>query len=177
MIQLLLNTVFCLILGCGALVRAQNSPQQASEKAKRSREAIIVLARQADYFDVAPVYRLLIYPDGSVAFIGQKNVKTKGLARDRISQQDLQRLVREFEKIDYFSLRERYENTGDGCPNVGTDASSVYTSINFRGRKKSVLHYLGCNEGPTGGFVIFPQELSRLEDLIDVVVKSARWVK
>ena len=172
------------ILGCGAVCHAQKpearpAPAPTPNPQEKREEAIIVLERTTDYFGVTPAYLLIIYPDGSVAFIGDKNVKTKGLAMGRISQQDLRRLIEEFDKINYFSLRDRYEKPEDGCEMVVEDAGSAYVWYRLGDRRKSVHHHLGCSKVPSkhSGFETIPRELYNLEYLIDAVVNSNQWVK
>jgi hypothetical protein len=173
------------VLGCSAICRAQkpqvqpaSRPVSGPQEEKRE-EAIIVLERKVDYFGVAPAYVLIIYPDGSVTFIGQMNVKTKGAARGSIRQGDLRRLVEEFDRINYFSLHDKYETREDGCPFVFADAGTAYVWYRLGDRRKSVQHYLGCSEEPSRvrAFETFPRELYRLGYLIDAVANSEQWIK
>jgi len=165
---------------CGAICNAQSPAAPApakpvSDSTPESGETVIVLARGAGYWDIGPVYRLMICADGSVAYIGSKNVKTKGLAKGRISREDVQRLVKEFEKIKYFSLLDEYSEKG-GCPFYLADAANVYTTLNIGGERKDVFHDSGClADGKS--FASFPRGLTELENLIDEIVKSDQWVK
>ena len=137
-------------------------------------KAVIILKRSEDYFGVAPAYRLTVYADGRVAYVGEKNVRVKGAARGRISQKDLQRLIEKIEEIKFFSLRDRY-GAGEGCPFYLYDAASVYIQVELGGKQKAVSHDLGCVE--EGGMRAFPAGLYKLEELIDATVKSSQWVK
>jgi hypothetical protein len=172
------------VLGCGAICHAQTpearpAPAPTPDPQEKREEAIIVLERKTDYFGVAPMYVLIIYPDGGVTYIGQMNVRIKGLARGRISQQDLRRLTEEFNKINYFSLRDRYEKPEDGCEMLVEDAGSAYVWYRLGDRRKSVHHHLGCSKAPSkhSGFETIPQELYHLGYLIDAVVNSNQWIK
>jgi len=135
----------------------------------------ITLDRSGCY-GTCPIYRLTIEADGSVTFEGRDYVKTKGTAKGHISQEQLRQLISEFEKIDYFSLRERYQDADDGCPSFATDMPSADTSIQMNSRKKSVSHYLGCWERG-GDFKIYPAALYKLEEKIDEIVNSKQWIK
>jgi hypothetical protein len=169
------------VLICSAICNAQSPAapprpaQPASDSTLESGEAVIVLARGAGYWDMAPVYRLMIYADGSVAYIGSKNVKTKGFAKGRISREDVQRLVKEFENVNYFALLDEYSEKG-GCPFYMWDASNASTVLNSGGKKKSVFHDLGCL-ADSKSFASFPRGLAELENLIDEIVKSDQWIK
>jgi len=117
----------------------------------------------------------MIYADGSVSYIGAKNVKTKGLAEGRISREDVQRLVKEFENINYFSLLDEYSEKG-GCPFYMWDGPNASTTLNIGGKRKDVFHDSGCLAG-SKSFSSFPRGLAELENLIDEVLKSDQWIK
>ncbi|MCA1626670.1 MAG: DUF6438 domain-containing protein [Acidobacteria bacterium] len=178
MLHRFLPSLFWLTLSCSVLCHAQiPNSDSASHPRTPSSEIAITLERWSDYFGVAPAYKVLIYADGNVIFEGEKNVKTKGMARSSISKENLQRLIKEFEKINYFSLRDKYVGSEDGCPFMLSDASSVSTSFQFNGKRKSVYHDLGCVEDLAKGLGIFPQELFKLEQLIDDIVNSKQWIE
>ena len=178
----LLTLITGAVLLCGATGNAQSpaatpAAQAVPDSPSRSGEAVIVLVRGAGYWGIGPEYRLTIYADGSVAYLGLKNVKTEGIAAGRISREDVQRLVKEFEKIDYFSLRDDYSEKG-GCPFFLWDNSNALTSVNIGGRKKRVFHDLGClADGNPMQTNRFPRGLTEVEELIDEIVKSERWIK
>jgi Domain of unknown function (DUF6438) len=73
-------------------------------------------------------------------------VKTKGTATAQIRSEKFQELVREFEKIKYSSLDEKYEPGSPGCGVAATDFPYARTSIQMTGRSKSVSHYHGCRD-------------------------------
>lgn len=180
--SLRLPTLFAgaLLLCCGATGNAQSPAatppaQPVPQSTPESGKVVVELSRGAGYWDMAPAYRLLIYADGSVAYIGIKNVKTKGLAKGRISPEDLQRLVREFEKIDYFSLLDEYSDKG-GCPFFMWDGPNATTSLKLGNKEKAVFHDSGCYEDHRS-LAFFPRGLTRLENLIDEIVKSEQWIK
>lgn len=158
------------VLGCGALCHAQ------TEGRRPPAEPVIILARGPDYWGLlAPVYRLEVYADGAVVFTGEKNVKTVGVAKGRISEKQLRRLLTEFEKADYFSLRDSYDASG-GCPFYLADGPVVRTGLLLNGRRKSVIHDSGCYDDGEK-LNPFPRGLDRLEELIDEIANSRQWVK
>ena len=159
-----------LAFGCGALGQSQAARRAATA------EPVVTLSRGPDYSgQIAPVYRLEIYADGAVVFTGEKNVKTVGVARGRISQKQLRELMEEFEKASYFSLRDNYDGRG-GCPYYLADGPAASTAVVLDGRRKSVLHDSGCYADEKT-LAPFPEGLDRLEHLIDATAGSRRWVE
>ena len=87
----------------------------------------------------------------------------KGNAESTISQEEIEQLVAEFEKVDYFSLNDSYSER------TITDAPYVITSITIDGKTKSIEHYHGDFSAP--------ETLTQLEDKIDEIVNSNQWVE
>jgi Domain of unknown function (DUF6438) len=132
------------------------------------RDLVIVLERGV-CFGTCPAYKLTILASGSVEFEGRHFVKEKGIVRATISREALKRLVAEFEKARFFTLKDRYVNEKDGCASVWTDQPMVTTSITIAGKTKSIKHYRGCQGLPV------LKQLTALEDKIDEVVNSSQW--
>jgi hypothetical protein len=130
----------------------------------------ITLERTA-CFGTCPVYKLTIKSDGSVTFDGERFTKTVGTATGKINSTNFRALVSEFEKIDYFSLADAYTPGTKQCPRMITDLPSANTSIHLNGREKSVSHYRGC--GSEGVL----QKLTALEDKIDELAGTEKWIK
>ena len=122
-------------------------------------------------FGTCPSYKVTIARNGTVTFEGRDFVKTKGTATAQIGPDKFQQLVDEFEKIKYFSLRDQYSQSSDGCTSVVTDNPNANTSLRLNGRVKSVSHYFGCR-GPE-----ILQGLASLERKIDEVAGTEKWIK
>ncbi|HWN99119.1 MAG TPA: DUF6438 domain-containing protein [Blastocatellia bacterium] len=146
--------------GIQAIAETQQVPQDTQ----------ITLERTLCY-GMCPSYRLTISADGSVLFEGRKFVKKVGIAQSRISPETLRNLIDRFERINYFDLRNRYQDTEDGCEGAVMDAPSALTSIKINGKSKSVRHYLGC-EG-----VEALDGLTKLEQAIDDAANTAQWIR
>ncbi|HEY2961565.1 MAG TPA: DUF6438 domain-containing protein [Pyrinomonadaceae bacterium] len=131
---------------------------------------VIILERTACY-GFCPVYKLTIYDDGKVLYEGKDFVKHKGKAQGQIKQSELEALVREFERIDYLNLAENYTDDPKNCPEQWTDNPSAITSLNWKGKNKTVRHYYGCR----GSNVL--EQLTALESKIDEVVNTDQWIK
>jgi hypothetical protein len=125
----------------------------------QSNETVITLRRTPGYtsagFSVS--YDLAICGDGTVTYQGEGCVSKEGSDRARIDPADVQRLVQAFLEADYFRMT-------DHPP--GIDAGAAYTSLSLGHRHKMVMH----QEGDTS------EKLTRLEDMIDKVAGSNRWI-
>jgi hypothetical protein len=122
-------------------------------------------------FGTCPIYKVSIASDGTVMFEGFNYTKTKGKATARIKRQDFQKLVKEFEKIKYFSLDDKYVPGEANCGPSATDMPYVKSSIQLKGKAKSVSHYQGC----FGSEVV--RSLFALDRRIDEVAGTAKWIK
>jgi hypothetical protein len=138
---------------------------------------------------VLPAYKLAIYADGTVIYeairhatapmyVVKEKVKKRRAGKSKISQASIRQLISEFERINYFSLKDEYGMSGgfgpaptEDCPQMWTDHTSVYTSLTINGKTKKVAHYLGCKGNDAA------ENLARLEDRIDEIVNISRWVK
>ena len=122
-----------------------------SEKCEKD---IVITIQRSSCFGYCPVYSAEIYANGEVLYVGKENVKEIGERRFQISRETLQQLIKEFERVDYFSLQDRYDADENGMS--VTDLPTTTTSICLDGKKKRVVNYYGA-----------PKKLFELEDKID----------
>jgi hypothetical protein len=140
-------------------------------------EAVITLERTSCY-GRCPRYSLSIFADGSVVFYASPPTsftRVTGAARGEITREKMRELEGWFEAADYFSFNDRYRGAADGCPTYSTDAATVITSYRKAGRHKQVVHYHGC-EYRDERLGVYPLTLTRLEEKIDELAGSRRWV-
>ena len=116
-----------------------------------------------------PVYKLTLSADGKVVYEGRNFVKRTGTVRSNIDEQKLAALIAEIERVNYFSLQDKYI-PGANCPQVATDYPTVITSVRINGRSHMIEHYHGCS----GSDVL--QELINLETKIDQAVNTEQWI-
>lgn len=109
-----------------------------------------------------PVYSLEIFGNGTVVYDGNRFVNVTGQQISNISQDRVRDLVEEFYKINYFSLNDKYDQV------VITDQRTVTTSIDTNGSYKSVFDNHGA---------IAPEGLRALEDKIDEITNSSKWIE
>jgi hypothetical protein len=119
------------------------------------------LSRGACY-GTCPIYTLTVKADGTVNFDGTKYTETIGRADGRIDDEKLKALLQEFKTADFFGLDDDY--TSGDC---STDQPTVSTALTINGETKEIKHDTGCEA---------PGELDTLEQRIDDVVGSAKWV-
>lgn len=134
------------------------------------RVPVITLERTA-CFGSCPIYKLTIFDDGQVVFEGKEFVKHPGTHTSQITKSQLEDLVRQFEKIDYFNLDENYTDDPRNCPEQWTDNPSAISSLNWNGKKNAVRHYYGCRGSKIA------EQLMDLETKIDEVVNTNQWIK
>lgn len=160
--------------GCVGSDGMRSIPALSSNtKAVRTDDLMITLNRTACY-GTCPVYELTIEADGSIAFDGKKHTKTVGNAKGKIDIRQIDRLLDEFNSVDYLDLDEVYDEKT--CPSYSTDMSTVRTSIRQNGKTKFVSHYLGCSE-KGGDNKPYPPGLTELERSIDAAVRSEQWIE
>jgi hypothetical protein len=107
-------------------------------------------------------YKLTIYGDGTVIYeeTDTKVGVEKYITETEIIGQDRgQELISEFEKVDYFSLRDDY-------PARATDCGGAATSITAGAKRKFVINS-HCSDAPT--------KLAKLENKIDEMVDPKQF--
>lgn len=121
--------------------------------------------------NACPTYKLTVKSDGAVTFEGKDVTEAKGKVEDKISAEKVRQLVAEFQKADYFNLENSYNEKN--CPLTITDRPNANTSIQINGKQKTIYHYLGCKGKDRS---VFPAQLVELEDKIDEIVETKRWI-
>ena len=133
-----------------------------SAQRKPDSEVVITIERGA-CFGSCPIYSAQIYADGTVIYRGVDFVKIKGNRRHRIPKDRVNELIKAFEQINYFSLKERYDTDENG--RSVTDMPTTTTSISWNGKYKKVIDYYYS-----------PKELVTLEDLIDKLAGLNKYI-
>lgn len=95
-----------------------------------------------------------------MVYEGRAFVKVEGEQRSQIPQSDVKELVDSFYEAGFFSLRDRYEQPV-------TDLPSQTTSITLDGTTTKTVHRYGFE----------PERLAALEDRIDEIAETEKWVK
>jgi len=105
-----------------------------------------------------PVYRLVLFADGSTLFDGRYYVRVPGPFRSKVSLDSLGKLMGQAEAIRFFELKDSYQPGGD-CESPKSDGPAATLTISLRGRAKTILHFRGCAGREA-------DQLTKLEDAI-----------
>jgi hypothetical protein len=108
-----------------------------------------------------PDYSIFIHGDGKVVYEGRHYVAVKGRSKSRVSKAQVKQLIGEFDRIGFFSLKDRYDPIASG-------GAITKTSILLNGKKKEVANCHPSNA---------PEDLYQLEKMIDEITRSNRWVR
>jgi hypothetical protein len=143
-------------------------------------DTFISLQRSADMFGNGVDYKVTVDSKGIVIFKRFKNIharetKNPEPIQTRIAPETLLQLIREFDHIQYFSLRDRYMTIEDGCPGEITDQPSAQTSLTIDHKTKTIYHDYGCQQHP--GSPIYPEFLTKLEQRIDELLETKQLLK
>jgi len=147
-------------------------------------DTVITLERIADAFNNGTDYRLTITSDGTVVFkrfanhfvdISDPRARASEPIQGKIPIEKVAVLIAEFERIRFFSLKDRYAKAEDGCPSEWTDAGGAEVSLTINGKSKTIAHYHGCREENFAS--PYPTDLTKLELKIDEFVNIQQWLK
>lgn len=198
MLKLLSFFFICILAGCGTSVSQPANVSSQSEEAEQDRqlesanqpkaEPELTIKMERFTWTHTLDYRLQIQPDGKVFFTKTdgKFIDTKitGKAESKLEKEKMKQLLTEIETSDFFSLDSAYGYRFKNCPLVMSDNDSVKIYIKLNGQEKSIDHDLGCLDMPIAELKeeinrkdrIHPQKLYKLENKIDEIVETKRWI-
>ena len=145
-------------------------PSLPAEKASKQREILAIRLTRSPCFGSCPIYEVELLANGQVNFVGEGFVEQKGAHTSMIAPENFAKLAAQVKAIGFFSMREQYFNTQDGCITTVTDHPSATVVVASSTGDKQVLYYYGCR-----GLALGPQ-LKELADLIDQVAGTKQWV-
>lgn len=146
------------MVALGALVMASCAPVEAPAT---EGPVEITLTRTVCY-GFCPAYTVVITGDGEVRFTGRAFVDAIGQRTATIPRADVERLVARFDEIGFDNLQNAYRAQVSDLP--------TYTLTLMRnGASKTVVDYGGRSAG-------MPQAVRDLQDEIDRVAQTSRWV-
>ncbi len=175
LVILLLGTI--IVSACGgreapestALPAPSSTPVPSSTPEPTYEDVVITLRRGGCYDDACPEYRLAITGNGTVIYVEYARVglvyyEIVDAHTTTISLEQVDELISEFERVDFFSLNDDY--TGGHAPNMVTPK----ISITIDGRTKTAYYFSSRNSD-------VPKELFELENKIDEIVNVNQWVE
>lgn len=124
---------------------------------------ILVTIKRGGCEGTCPIYSAQIFEDGTVIYDGQHFVEIEGKRQYKISKGKVEKLIIEFQQVDYFSMKNKYKI--DKFGNSVTCQPTVTTSIQLNGRRKQVANYFGA-----------PDKLNRLQERIDKIARLDKFI-
>ena len=113
-------------------------------------------------FGTCPVYSVTIHLD-SIVFEGHGFVVASGKHTDSTKSGEVRALARRFIAADFYSMNSSYRASV-------TDNPTYVLSIEIDGHKKEVEDYVG-------EWVGMPAVITELEDAVDSLARTERWIK
>ncbi len=144
------------------LVPPERRPlKHAAAPALKPNSNIQITLDRGGCFGSCPAYSVEIN-DGKILFNGVAFTVASGKHTASIDQEALRKLAKQFIDADFYSMDDSYR------ANV-TDMSGSALSIAIDGRSKKIFDYVG-------EWVGMPQVINDLEDEVDDIANTKRWV-
>jgi uncharacterized protein DUF6438 len=132
-------------------------------------DSVRVSLERRPCFGTCPVYTVTLDGSGAVRFEGRKFVKDTGTSVGTVPPDRVDSLLAELEAAGYFSFADRYARGEPTCPRYASDLPIIITEVRIGSRLKRIEHNRGCADAP--------ERLSLLENRIDEVAGTERWVR
>jgi hypothetical protein len=143
---------------CAALVTLLLSPAFGIQAQGVPADFLVKLERTR-CFGTCPAYAVSIDAAGNVIYQGGDFVRVKGRRTARITPLQVAALAAAAERIQFFTLKDRYD-----API--TDFPTTHVTVTSNGITKSIADYFGA-----------PDALEEFEELIDRTAGTARWIR
>lgn len=114
-------------------------------------------------FGFCPDYTVTVTGAGEIIYNGRSFVAVTGEQHATVPRTDVAALLARFDAIQFESLRDEYRAEV-------TDLPTYTLTLERAGRRKTVLDY-------GGGMVGMPEAVRALQDEVDRVAGTARWVR
>ena len=122
-----------------------------------------ITLQRTQCYGPCPAYSVEVKGTGEVTFVGNTNVLITRQHHAQLPKPSIEALLAAFRQADYFSLKDNYSM-------MVTDSPTYKTSIEFDGQKKSVRDHVGLRVG-------MPEAVTNLEDSVDRIVGTQKWIK
>lgn len=168
------QTIFDPVIRNGKPIKFQTSvyvnvyPPERTSKTSNTKPPIdwndlsVTLSRSG-CFGTCPAYEVEITGTGDVNYHGHGFVVIEGVQNYTISKDAIAGLVDEFDQANFWNLEDEYRQTV-------TDNPTYVISFRTGSHSKTVVDYVGL---PVG----MPYAVRELQERIDAVSKTARWVR
>ena len=123
---------------------------------------ITIMLERTGCFGTCPGYSVAVSTEG-IVFDGGSFVVAAGKHRDKVDAEEVRELAQKFVAADFYSMDAEYRARV-------TDNPTYVLSIEIDGRAKKVVDYVG-------EWVGMPAVISELEEDVDGLAGTTRWVK
>jgi hypothetical protein len=130
-----------------------------SDNKKFNKDSLLIKYRKTACFGACETFSMVIKGNGKVEYIGIANVNNIGNFVAEISNKEIDDLYNEFEKANFWNLKDKYTD------NI-TDLPTIFVTLSIDGKFKEVEDYFGS-----------PRELKVLEIYIDSLINRLNFVK
>ena len=127
----------------------------------RRHSKVTITLQRSGCFGSCPSYTVTVTTDG-IVFEGGGYVVASGRHRDSVDPAEVRKLAKNFVAADFYSMDSSYTASV-------TDNPTYELSIAIDGRIKKVEDYVGAWEG-------MPAVITELEDKIDTLARTERWI-
>jgi len=109
-----------------------------------------------------PAYSISIAGNGAVTYEGISSVKTRGKRSFTISVEQVNQLLADFERINFFELKDKYteKRLPNGAVNTIDHSNGTTITLKIGNKSKSVFNFYGA-----------PEELDALQKKLDGISK------
>jgi hypothetical protein len=146
-----------LILSASLLLAISCQSQKKTTNQQFTAENPVIVLQKTVCFGSCPVYTLKINGDGKAELKAEQHLPNLGNFTKTLPPETVQELVNDFDKIQFFSLKDEY--TG-----AITDLPTTYISFTYQGKSKKIRDYYGA-----------PESLKNLEKKIAEFVSDEGW--
>lgn len=166
----------------------ENVQEKVGSQNQRKLEPTLTLRMERFAWTHTLIYRLEVQPTGKVNFTRTNgrfiNTKVTGKAEADLEKEKMKQLLTEIETSNFFSLDSAYGYKYKNCQSTMSDSESVKIYVNLNGKEHTIDHDLGCFDVSYEELKhtvdrkerIFPLKLYKLENRIDEIVETNRWI-
>ncbi len=137
------------------------------------RSNLVVSLERKGCFGTCPQYKVTVFGDGRVDYVGFQHVKTIGRAETQISASAIAEMKAALAKSRYFYLRSSYGFISDGCSSPNADSPTAYTTVQQGKKTKSIKRSDGCSDIPKDSSI---KRLVKFELEVDRLVGIEKWI-
>lgn len=128
----------------------------------RPNSKVTITLERSGCFGSCPSYTVTASTDDGIVFQGGGYVAASGKHMDSVDADEVRKLAKRFVAADFYSMDSSYTASV-------TDNPSYSLSIAIDGHTKRVEDYVGAWEG-------MPAVITELEDQVDTVARTERWI-